>query len=168
MKIKQFILQFLIGILAGLTGWTLVVGWNLLHDSTPPSNAPLALMSLQKVEEIISAAEKRVHRSRQVEEQDALVQLRYHIAQENDPNILYAMAIVLYEGYEDEFRETLRDRLLFSTREMLVTRLSQLGNEAAYDYFCRLHVHYGTDAGESLKYKRMKENFPASIRDHNE
>ncbi len=77
----------------------------------------------------------------------------------NEPRILYAMAIILYEGYEHEFYETERDRLLFCARSKVVYRLCELDTKESYRYFSLLYNLYGKDGGGSLIYKDMDQKF---------
>ncbi len=133
--------------------------------------APRAMYLLQLIEERVQRAQKEELKGEVDKaelEQTTLNGIDNYIELMDDPSVLYATAIVLYEGYDDEFRESLRERLLFMTREAVVFRLCRLGSEEAYAYFRRLHEHYGTDAGESRKYKEMEEEFPRSIRQPND
>ncbi len=127
-----------------------------------PDNAPLAMQYLEKVEQLIRKAEQQ-HKpgfgNAQPLEEATLIRIDEYIEGIREPRQLYTMAIALYEGYEDEFRETLRDRLLFMSREIVVHRLSRLGTEEARVYFRRLHEHYGQDGAASTMYRELNQNF---------
>ncbi len=65
-------------------------------------------------------------------------ELSVYIDDITEPKLLYAMAIILHEGYATEFFVTLHDRLMTRAREHVVMRLAQLGTKEAYNYFIRL------------------------------
>ncbi len=85
-----------------------------------------------------------------------LSEIAAHIDDIVEPKFLYTLAIILNEGYAEEFLGTLHDRLMWQAGDHVVMRLAQLGTEEAYNYFMRLKPYYGRDAGESVKYRVLE------------
>ena len=87
-------------------------------------------------------------------------QIEQLIYAEQNPQTLYLLISILYEGYN--LHESLHDRLLFSAVQIAEIALAKLGTWEAYRYFLRLKSAYGSDgAGVSLylhmEYKYFKK-----------